>query len=61
MLTRITLITAAGLLVLAALNATGIVDAGRRKAAYDAAETAYFECLEELPRAECVTILTSGD
>lgn len=61
MLTRITLITAAGLLVLAALSAPGIVDASRRKAAYDAAETAYFECLQDLPREECITILTSGD
>lgn len=61
MLTRITLITAAGLLTLAALSAPGIADASRRKATYDAAETAYFECLQDLPRAECVTILTPGD
>lgn len=52
MLTRITFITAAGLLTLAALTA-----GSTRKAAYDAAETAYFECLQDLPRAECVTIL----
>lgn len=56
MLTRITLITAAGLLMLAALTA-----GSTRKAAYDAAEAAYFECLEDLPRAECLPLLTSGD
>ena len=56
MLTRITLLTAAGLLTLAAFTA-----GSTRKAAYDAAEAAYFECLQDLPRAECVTILTAGD
>ena len=45
-----------GLLVLAALAALAKAPV-ERKAAYDAAEAAYFECLRELPRAECVTIL----
>lgn len=45
------------LALLALVNAAGIADASRRKAAYDAAEAAYFDCLEDLPRAECMAIL----
>lgn len=43
-------------LLLAVLAALAGVS-GEQKAAYDTAEAAYFECLRELPRAECVTIL----
>ena len=52
MLTRI-ILTLAGAACLIAAACAG----NARKAAYNDAEAAYFECLRELPRGECVTIL----
>lgn len=52
MLTRI-ILTLAGAACLIAAACTG----NARQQAYNNAEAAYFECLRDLPREECVTIL----
>ena len=45
------------LALMALVNAAGISEANHRKGAYNEAEKAYFNCLEDLPRAECMAIL----
>ena len=45
------------LALMALVNAAGIYQANHRKEAYESAEKAYFNCLEDLPRAECMAIL----